>query len=161
MTGILWAVLQEPPSVRTRYCCGKPHHITLQYGAERESWEHLIGLPMTAIAAQEAWNDRIQAIQVVLPTWVSCQNVNPHISVSWVRDAAPVESNAMLANDYQSASVDFDCVSTIIEWVEWGDKPADPRKWRDRPSVPCPTCLRQGNTVMTRSISGYCRKHRN
>lgn len=122
MTGILWAVLQDSPiAVPARYCCGVPHHITLQYGVERDNWNQLIGLPMIAGVIGEAWNDRIQAIEVILPTWATCQTPHPHISISWVQDAAPIEANVMLANDHQSALLEFDRIHTIIEWVEWGE----------------------------------------
>lgn len=161
MTGILWAVVQEPIALQPRYEAGKPHHVTLQYGVEREQWEHLIGLPMSAGVIAECWNDRIQALSVVLPNWVQCQSPNPHISVSWVIDAHPVESNAMLAGDHQAASVNFDYVQCVIEFQEWGEKPIDPRSWRDRPKTLCPTCLNQGTETWTRSLSKHCRKHRN
>jgi hypothetical protein len=132
MTGILWATIQQPIAIPRRYCCGEPHHITLAYGVDRFKYEELIGLPMTVGVTGEAWNDRIQAIEVVLPSWVPCQNPHPHISVSWVQDAQPVESNMMLAGEHESAQIEFDHLHTIVEFQEWGAKD-------DRPTK-CPNC---------------------
>jgi hypothetical protein len=120
MTGILWAVLKTPLTVQPLYPEGSPHHITLQYGVERGPWEEIIGLPMTVGAVAECHNARIQAIAVALPTWVQCQNPHPHITVSWVPGAQPVESNAMLAGEHHKAAVDYP-IHTTIEWVEWGE----------------------------------------
>jgi len=122
MTGILWAVLQKPLAVQPLYSEGNPHHITLQYGVEREHWEDVIGLPMTAGALELCHGDRIQAIRVALPTWVQCQNPNPHITVSWVPGAQPVEANVMLNGPHHSELLSFP-VHTIIEWLEWGEPP--------------------------------------
>ena len=122
MTGILWAVLLEPLSVQPLYPEGSPHHITLQYGVEREYWENVIGLPMTAGVLELCHNDRIQAIRVALPTWVQCQNPNPHITVSWVTGAQPVEANVMLNGPHHSEALNIPA-HTIIEWLEWGNPP--------------------------------------
>lgn len=161
MSGILWAIPIERPAVLPRYKLGSPHHITLQYGVEREYWEHLIGLPITVGVIEECWNDRIQALRIALPTWVACQIPNPHISVSWILDAAPVAANAMLNESHESAPVDFEAIHCLIEWQEWGAKPVIARSWRDRSPVMCPTCTKQGIQTLVRSLSGYCRKHRN
>ena len=119
MTGILWAVLQSPLAVSALYCCGKPHHITLKYGVKRKLVEELIDLPLTVGVKGMAWNNRIQAVEVVLPTWVSCQTPHPHISVSWVKDAHPVEANTMLAADHNFKELEFDHLFTMIEFEEW------------------------------------------
>jgi hypothetical protein len=161
MTGILWAVVISPPSLQSRYEAGAPHHVTLQCGVEREDWNHLIGLPMTAGIEAECWNSRIQALKLILPTWVQCQNPHPHLAISWVIDADPLEANAMLAGEHESQAVSFDAIHTIIEFQEWGEIPNKPRRWADNPVVLCPTCLRQGVETQVRSVTGYCRKHRN
>lgn len=161
MTGILWAVpiaLNAPPKL---YPNGQAHHCTLQYGAEREQWDCLIGLPVTIGVTVEASNDRIQAIKVVLPNWVPCQNAHPHITVSWIDGASPIESNVMLSEPHRVKTLDLDHVTCVIEWLEWEGKPVKPRQWRDRSKALCPTCLNQGNQTLTRSMSGYCRRHRN
>ena len=165
MTGILWAVVQSPVALQPRYPAGKPHHVTLMYGVERKDWEHLIGLPVTVGVLEECWNDRIQAISVVRPSWVPCYNPHPHISVSWVEDANPVESNAMLNGEHESALVDFEYVTCVIEFEEWGEVPAKPKTWKDNPLVQCrhewKTGERKGQRceVMTRRASGFCTKH--
>jgi hypothetical protein len=120
MTGILWAVLQEPLVVQPLYPEGSPHHITLQYGVEREAWGDIIGLPMTVGALELCHNDRIQAIRVALPTWALCQNPNPHITVSWVPGAQPVEANAMLNAPHHSEPMTIP-IHTMIEFLEWGE----------------------------------------
>lgn len=123
MTGILWAVLLTPTSVQPLYPEGSPHHITLQYGVERGQWEDIIGLPMTVGAIELCHNDRVQAIRVALPTWVQCQNPNPHLTVSWLPGAQPVESNAMLNGPHHASPLEFP-IHTRIEFLEWGT-PAD------------------------------------
>lgn len=161
MTGILWAVPITPIALPRRYPNAQLHHCTLQYEVERAAMEHLIGLPVTIAVTEEVYSDRIQAVVVVLPTWLPCQNIHPHISVSWVDNATPVEANEMLEGEYQKSALDFDHVHCLIEWQEWGEKPIDPRNWSDRSPVLCPTCKRQGIETYTRSVSGHCRKHRN
>lgn len=94
--GILWAVLQEPLAIERRHPNGEPHHITLQYGVERSDWEWAIGQEFDAVIWAEVWSDRNQALRVRLPAPLPCCNTYPHITVSWVDGAEPVESNAML-----------------------------------------------------------------
>ncbi len=160
MVGILWAVISNPIALPPLYPNIQEPHVTLQYGVERSQWEHQIGLPMTVGVLEAAFNDRIQAIVVILPTWASCQNPHPHLTVSWVDGAAPVEANAMLSGDYRQQPIGQEVIHTTIEWLEWGESPIDPRKWSDRPSSLCPTCSRQKVKTNTRSLTGYCRKHR-
>jgi len=165
MTGILWAVVQSPIALQPRFQSGVPHHITLQYGVERHEWEHLIGLPVTVGVLEECWNDRVQALSVILPDWwLPCRNPHPHISVSWVEDADPVESNSMLNSEHESAPVDFEYVHCTIEFEEWGE-PVKPKSWRDRPLVQCIHTWKTGERKgcrceeLTRRSSGYCTKH--
>lgn len=122
MTGILWAVLKEPLDLPRRFQCGQAHHVTLQHLIERDAVADLIGLPITVGILEECWNDRIQALKVVLPTWLPCQIPHPHISVSWIKEAHPVESNMMLAEEHESASTGFDHVFCMIEFEEWGEE---------------------------------------
>lgn len=126
MTGLLIAALQAPLAVPRRYSEGNPHHVTLQYGVEQRDWESVIGLPMTAGALAVCHNDRVQAVAVALPTWVQCCNPHPHVTVSWIPGAHPVESNAMLYGAHHSEPAenftdgDPFLIHTLIEWVEWG-----------------------------------------
>lgn len=94
--GILWAVLLSPLSVEKKYVVGEPHHITLQFGVERDKWEEYIGRQIDAYIEYEAWDDDIQALKVRIPSDIPCQNANPHISVSWRDGISPVRSNDML-----------------------------------------------------------------
>lgn len=126
MPGILWAVLQSPLAIQPLFPEGSPHHITLQYGVDRKKWEHLIGLPLTVGAVAHCHNDRVQAIAVVLPTWVPCQNPHPHITVSWAAGVQPVEANVMLAGEHDWVSVAYP-IHTTIEWLEWGEMPSTDR----------------------------------
>lgn len=162
MVGILWAVVQQPIALPPLYPNGQAHHVTLQYGVERSQWDHLIGSPMIVGIAEAVYSDRIQAIKVILPTWASCQNLHPHITVSWVDDAAPVEANTMMVSgEYQQQTIEQEVIHTMIEWLEWGKSPFEPRRWSDRPSSLCPTCLKKSIQTSTRSLTGYCRNHRN
>lgn len=161
MTGLLWAVPITPIALPRRYSNGQASHCTLQYGVGKEQWEHLIGLSVTIGVLEECYDESIQAIAVVLPTDISCQNVNPHITVSWVNEAAPVLSNVMLASQHKKVPMDLEVIHCLVEWQEWGDKPNDRFKWGGRAYTPCPSCLRQGQRTMVRSLSGYCRKHKN
>lgn len=159
--GILWAVLQSPLPVQPLYSEGSAHHCTLLYGVECSTVEHLIGLPMTIALTSIAHNDRVQAIKCILPTWAPCDRPHPHITVSWSHGAQPVESNVMLMGEHKESPIEVDHAHCVIEFLEWGNLQAAPRKWSDRPKVQCPTCQRQGIETWTRSLTGYCRKHRN
>lgn len=118
MKGILWAVLTQPIQVTRRFSVGEPHHITLAFGASLDDWQHLVGRQFQATAIAEAWNEKIQAIQVALPNWVHCQNAHPHISVSWAEGVTPVASNAMLesVHQFRPMSLVLDC---RIEFYPW------------------------------------------
>ncbi|MBD2156286.1 hypothetical protein [Leptolyngbya sp. FACHB-16] len=94
--GILWAVFQTPVTIPRRHPNGEPHHITLQYGVEREQFSHLIGHQFEAIITAETWSDRIQALWAYIPSGYPRCNRFPHITVSWVDGVEPVESNALL-----------------------------------------------------------------
>lgn len=109
MKGILWAVIQSEVNVPRLYPCGQPHHVTLRYGVYRSRWRWLEGLRFTAIAHKVAHNERVQAIAVSLPWWIRwvCQNAHPHITMSWVEKAEPVESNEMLVRPLQVELVRF------------------------------------------------------
>lgn len=159
MTGILWAVLLESLPVQPLFPNSQAYHVTLAYGVEREAYEHVIGLPVTVGVLDICHQYDIQAVRVVLPNWVPCQNPAPHITVSWVDWAVPLQANNMLAGEHISIPCEVDHVACLIEWLEWGDKP-NPRKWSGRASTLCPTCLRQGFQTTTRSATGYCRHHR-
>lgn len=118
--GILWGVIQSPISTRSRYSCGKPHHITLQYGVSREDWQHLEGVEFDAISLLEGWDGQIQAIRTHLPEEIAgiCQNKYPHISVSWQKGISPVRSNLMFASSYRYELMN-EVIKLKIEFLEW------------------------------------------
>jgi hypothetical protein len=118
MTGILWAVIQQPLLIQPRYSLGQPHHITLQYGVDLTDWVHLLNIEFTANCLYEAWNDNIQAIAVKLPNHVPCGNKQPHISVSWKQGISPVESNYMLTSkfNYKLLNLEVNCKIEFLEW---------------------------------------------
>ena len=122
MKGILWAVLLQDPPVSRLYSEGSPHHITLQYDVEKADWERYIGRLITVQCTALCSNERIQALKVKLP-WLSvpCANRNPHITVSWIEGASPVESNQMLVNPTVIERVNFS-LTTEIEFYEFKDK---------------------------------------
>jgi hypothetical protein len=160
MTGILQAVLISQLPVQPLFNNTQQHHITLAYGVDREPYNDLIGLPVTVAVVEICSNESIQAAQVILPNWIPCKNPIPHITISWIDGSAPIRANEMLQGEYLSEAPSVDHGSCIIEWLEWGDT-LDPRNWAPRAYTLCPTCLRQGVETKVRSMTGYCRRHRN
>lgn len=75
-------------------------HITLQHNVPLTEeiaqflWTQPIEIPVTA----NCFNDRIQAVRVELPENIRslCQNAHPHMTISMVPGARPVQSNVML-----------------------------------------------------------------
>lgn len=118
MKGILWAVLDHPISITHRFQVGKPHHVTLVFGTYADNWKHLIGRQFDVEVTAEAWNEKIQALQVSLPDWVPCQNAHPHISVSWAEGTNPVASNALLEGAHNLRKISF-TLSCVIEFLAW------------------------------------------
>jgi hypothetical protein len=72
--GILWGVIQSSLIIPSRYPQGQPHHITLQFGVDRQDWKQWEGLELQATALYEAWNGNIQAVAVKLPDHIPCAN---------------------------------------------------------------------------------------
>lgn len=116
--GILWGVIQHPVNITPRYPVGQPHHITLQFGVDHDDWKHLEGIEFEATALYEAWNGKIQAVAVKLPTDIPCQNRYPHISVSWKMGITPFESNLMLTTKFRYR-LTHQTVRLKIEFLEW------------------------------------------
>jgi hypothetical protein len=119
MKGILWAVIRKPVEIERRFPNGEPHHITLFYGIDKATYPKLIGCEFEALVWQEAWNDRVQALKVMLPYYIPHQITKPHITVSWANGAQPVESNEMLDGEYESRKVTSQIVPCRIEFYEW------------------------------------------
>lgn len=117
--GILWGCIQSPLIITPRYSQGQPHHVTLQFGVERDDWKEWEGLEFEATALYEAWNGKIQAVAVKLPDCIPCANKYPHISVSWQLGISPVESNLMLASkfDYRLTGQVIKLKTDFLEWT--------------------------------------------
>ena len=106
--GILWAVLQNPgplAAITPRYEMVQCHHITLQYGVEREPWQLWIGQEFAAIATAECWNEQVQALRVLLPATIPCINLHPHLTVSHRVDVEPKTANHMLVTQHTVRSI--------------------------------------------------------
>ena len=118
MSGILWAVLTSTPAISPRFSEGSPHHVTLIFGGEKSQYQQYLGREIEIYVTRECWNDRIQALSVVLPGDIPCQNSHPHITVSFLPGVNPVESNTMLEGVRQTRWLNFK-LKAIIEWHEW------------------------------------------
>ncbi|QLE46442.1 hypothetical protein FD723_40230 (plasmid) [Nostoc sp. C052] len=116
--GILWGYFPSGVNVKRRYPCGQPHHITLRYGVAYQDYRDLIGKQFQAIATHLCWNDRTEAIAVQLPEWVPCSIVYPHITVSWVDGAKPIEANEMLATKYSCIRFE-QSIDVAIDFLNW------------------------------------------
>lgn len=79
-------------------------HITLQYNVPLTEeiaqflWKEPIAVQVTA----NCFNSSIQAVRVSLPEpfRALCQNANPHMTISMVSGARPVQSNNMLDSSH-------------------------------------------------------------
>lgn len=79
-------------------------HITLQYNVPltEEIAQFLWKEPLAVNVTANCFNDRIQAVRVQLPDSVRslCQNSDPHMTISMVQGARPVQSNVMLGSNH-------------------------------------------------------------
>jgi len=163
MKGILWLVPITPIAVPARYRNTQAQHLTLAYGVERSPYAE--GFPVTIAITHEAWNSEVQALRAILPNWLPCQNRNPHITVSWVDDSAPVKSNLMLEGEHREESFEA-IVHCLVEFVAWAPKEPSVKTWKDNPLKQCrhvwKTGDRQGRQCpeLTRRSGGYCTSHR-
>lgn len=156
MTGILWLTPISPLSIPTRYPNTQTQCIALVYGCDRADYKDLIGLPVSVALMAECWNDEVQAVSAILPIWLPCKNLNPHIAISWTDESAPVKANLMLESEHQVLKVKDEALTCMVEFLEW--KPAiSPRNWSDRLTR---KCKQKGCDQTTRSVTGYCRNHR-
>lgn len=103
--GILWAIPLEPIRVTALYPLPAIEpHVTFKFNALKRAWSEWIGLRFDAEIFGNHWNDRVQALSVELPDDLTdlCDNAIPHLTVSWIHGAAPVESNEMLLQPHSS-----------------------------------------------------------
>jgi len=165
MTGIFWLVPITLIAVPARYRNTQAQHLALAYEVERSDYADIVGLPVTIAIVSEAWNGENQALQAIIPSWLPCQNENPHITVSWVDASSPVKSNLMLDGEYEELEFEL-IVHCLVEFVEWEAKSSNPKTWKDSPLQQCrhvwKTGDRQGQQCpeLTRRSGGYCTSHR-
>ena len=119
MKGILWlATKSQNPSEETIFPNLPRHfHVTLQFGADRAQFEHILGKEVEVRVKAVCTNDRIQALSVDLPEDIKplCKNKHPHITLSMANGVKPVESNAMLEGDHNWFPV-FYTLPTVVEF---------------------------------------------
>lgn len=119
--GILWAVITKPVTINRRFPVGEPHHITLRFGVEREDVQQYEGREFVAYIIEECWNEKIQALKVILPTSIPHDSDRiPHITVSRADGVEPVESNLMLDQCHQSQKFEL-FIPCRIEFLEWAE----------------------------------------
>jgi hypothetical protein len=94
-------------------------HITLQYNVPltEEIAQFLWKAPIPVTVRANCYNHRIQAVRVNLPEHFQplCQNANPHMTISMVNGARPVQSNAML----DSTHVEQELEATLLFRAEF------------------------------------------
>lgn len=119
--GILWLSLKDQIlPVDNIYQPATHLHVTLQFGVNREEFEHLIGQDVQVLAVANCWNDKIQALRVNLPDKFSqiCGNLHPHMTISHGQDVRPVESNNMLNSEHNEQLIQF-VMQTTVEFYEF------------------------------------------
>lgn len=128
MKGILWLALPEQFSpVEPIYQPAKHLHVTLQFGVEFDQVSHLIGKEVVAFAESNCYNDRVQALTILLPQeiLILCNNENPHLTISHREGVRPVESNEMLKGEHKS--LDFNqVIFTVAEFKPFSGAPSSP-----------------------------------
>jgi hypothetical protein len=116
--GILWAVIQDQLLVDSLYEEGKPHHITLMFGVDKDEVEQYIGMSFNATAISNCWNEDIQAVLFELPLFVPINKGTPHVTVSYKKGVKSVESNNMLNGEHNSTP-HIQSYNFVIEFLEW------------------------------------------
>jgi hypothetical protein len=119
--GILWLSLNQ--QISPVDCIHNPAshlHVTLKFGANLQDWEHLIGQHVDVVAVANCYNDRVQALRVILPSDFDtiCANDHPHMTLSTADNVRPVESNNMLASEHNEQPVEF-VMQTTVEFFEF------------------------------------------
>lgn len=94
----------------------KDLHVTLAFGVDASEWQHLDGTTYKVTLDSVCANERIQAIRCTLHG-IESKNAHPHITVSMIPEAKPVESNDMLAKEHMVVSAmnhDITCILKIV-----------------------------------------------
>jgi hypothetical protein len=124
--GILWAVPIAPLRIDPIYPNGKPHHITLIFDATKSVWQSWIGQEFLAHPYRLVQSDRIQVIEVELPSHIPCNRKHPHIMISYVDGATPGEAAELLQERFSNPTYsdqawgDLALLKCRIEFLEWG-----------------------------------------
>ncbi len=113
MKGVFWAKLTDPRQlldrVDPRFERIFADHVTLQPKVElTAAMQRLLGRKTRAHVRADAWNDHVQALEVVLEPEIAalCVNEHPHITVS-SDGTPPKRANDMLAGEHDSRPCDF------------------------------------------------------
>ena len=110
--GIFWLSLpqQGSPVGLIHSNPARHFHVTLQFGVDlTPAIQDMLGEEVEVVAVADCSNDRVQALRVILPDEVAqlCSNEHPHMTISTVDGAKPVESNDMLAGEHSCTEVNI------------------------------------------------------
>jgi hypothetical protein len=120
--GILWAVvdLHAVPYMPRYPNRAETPHLTLAWGVPRAKYARAEGSNPWIRLDAECWSDRLQAIRCQLREGIPFEGKIPHITLSWVDGAKPVESAEMLTREHRSRPIGVS-VPGRIEWVPLQD----------------------------------------
>jgi hypothetical protein len=164
--GILLLAPITPIAVQARYSNIQAQSLILATGVERSQHANVIGLSVPIRIIGEAYDDNLQALRATIPNWLTCQNLNPHIVISWVDTSAPAMSNRMLQAEPTEGN--FNAIAhCLVEFFDWDEEPSpSPKNWKKNKLLRCShvwmTGDRQGQQCekQTRRGSGRCTDHR-
>jgi hypothetical protein len=119
--GILWVELNLRDF--THYTPTFPNtpktpHVTLAWGIPQNKYD--LGEEVSIYLDSECWSDRIQAIRCQLPEGIPFEGKIPHITLSWVDGAKPIESAEMLIRKHRSTPIQTS-ITGVITWEPLAD----------------------------------------
>lgn len=120
--GILWAipVCDGAPYVMPKHPIIPHSHITLQYNADSADWSDWIERRFTAQMLSQYADNRIHAIKFEIPEDIPFGLMVPHMTVSRIKEATPVESTDMiLASKPMDIEIDDPCREFKIEFMDF------------------------------------------
>ena len=120
--GILWAIpiRDGAPYVMPKHPIIPHSHITLQYDADSNDWSKWIGHQFTAQMLSQYADGRVHAIKFRIPDEIPFGLTVPHMTVSRIEEAAPVESTDMiLASQPMDIKIDVPCREFRIEFIDF------------------------------------------
>lgn len=121
MKGIVWlSAIEQSPIVTPQFDnLAKHFHVTMAFGVSPDAHPlgAFLGREFNILAYSNAYNDRIQALEVALPVEIFrlCQNKFPHMTISMAHGVKPVESNTMLEDPQTVVGLD-QIVKTVLEF---------------------------------------------